>query len=379
VTTHRISLSGTDIRPLVQLPDDTGALRPEVVVVQLAFDGVSWVPDRDWDVQRSLLGETSSTPTDLHVTIEDGLWERIAGYRRPTDELVQIDLRTGDGSTVRFGDGQFGMVPTPASRFQVTYRIGRGRLDDLAPGSVRSLDPSPAFVESVSNPTAAVGGRDPQSLDEVRVEAPEAFRAVTYRAVTTDDYADALDRLDWVQRAGASLRWTGSWPTVFATPDPVGTTVLSTFDVTDADQQLDRFRQAGREAYVLAPHYADLDLEIHVCVATSSMRGDVEAALLVALFGVVSRRPSGPSTGLLSPDAFTFGTPLRRAALEAGLQEVPGVRAVEQLCIRRRGWFPWRPFDELVYQVAPDEVVRVTNDPDHPDWGTVRLVLEGGA
>jgi hypothetical protein len=47
--------------------------------------------------------------------------------------------------------------------------------------------------------------------------------------------------------------------------------------------------------------------------------------------------------------------------------------------IRRRGWFDWRDFTELSYEVGVDEIVRVENDPLHPSKGTVRLVMEGGA
>ena len=55
-----------------------------------------------------------------------------------------------------------------------------------------------------------LGGGQRADRDAV---APEAFRAVTYRAVRPEDYAEAAERLPWVQRAGATFRWTGSWLT----------------------------------------------------------------------------------------------------------------------------------------------------------------------
>jgi hypothetical protein len=76
---------------------------------------------------------------------------------------------------------------------------------------------------------------------------------------------------------------------------------------------------------------------------------------------------------------WTFGDPLMRALLEAAIQAVPGVRAVEEIYIRRRGWFARRLFDELVYPVAVDEIIRVENDPNLPERGAVRLVMGGGA
>jgi hypothetical protein len=55
------------------------------------------------------------------------------------------------------------------------------------------------------------------------------------------------------------------------------------------------------------------------------------------------------------------------------------VRAVERMRIRRRGWFGWRAFDELTFRIGVGEVLRLQNDPLHPDRGTVRIFPEGGA
>jgi len=86
----------------------------------------------------------------------------------------------------------------------------------------------------------------------------------------------------------------------------------------------------------------------------------------------------GPS-GFFSPDNFTFGTPLVRSQLEAAIQRVEGVRAVESIQVRRRGYFGWRAFDELIYQVSAGEVIRVENSALLPDRGSVELVMRGGA
>jgi hypothetical protein len=123
----------------------------------------------------------------------------------------------------------------------------------------------------------------------------------------------------------------------------------------------------------MAPRYADIDLEIRLCVAANAYRGEVKAAALAALFG-----PQG-NAGFFDPDRFRFGDPLSRAALIATLQAVPGVKAVEGMRVRRRGWFDWRDFTEYSLPVGINELVRVANDRDLPERGAVRLVMEGGA
>ena len=71
------------------------------------------------------------------------------------------------------------------------------------------------------------------------------------------------------------------------------------------------------------------------------------------------------------------GSP-RRIVIALGCALV-GVRAVKGETIARRGWFEARPFVEPYYQPASDEVIRVQNDPRHPDRGTVTIRWEGGA
>ncbi len=351
--------------------------RPEIHLAEVAFDGVNWVEQAPaWQWRRALVGVSSSQAQDRHFTLEDGTWDRVVGYWRSGQEIVHQDYASDDGFTIRFGDGEFGLIPPRGAIFQATYRLGNGRAGNVPADTITHFSPGLAFVESVTNPLPAENGQDPESAADVRKLAPEAFRYLTYRAVRPEDYAEAVERLDWVQRAGAGFRWTGSWLTLFAAPDPVGAVAVSDVQREAAQHQLDRFRQAGREAYVASPRYADLDLEITVCAARSAYASEVKEALLAVLLGQQGARPV---TGFFSPDNFTFGTPLRRAALEAVIQATAGVRAVEAIQIRRRGHFDWRPFSELSFPVAPDEVIRLESDPRHPARGSLRLTMKGGA
>ena len=91
-------------------------------------------------------------------------------------------------------------------------------------------------------------------------------------------------------RAGTVFRWTGSWLTVFTTADPKGTEVLPVDEHTELIDLLNRYRLAGYESYVPAPHYVSLDLRITVCARPDAFRGDVEDAVLRALSTATFRR-----------------------------------------------------------------------------------------
>jgi len=201
----------------------------------------------------------------------------------------------------------------------------------------------------------------------VRDLAPHAFRAVQYRAVRASDYERAVEReLAWAQRAGTAFRYTGSWLSVFTAIDPRGTERLAPDGAVEATELLDRYRLAGYESYVLEPRYASLDIRVEVCARPDAFRGDVERAALAAL------------GAFFEPDRFTFGVPLERSALEAALQDVPGLDGVTEVSYRRRGHTPGfvRMLDTV--DVARDEIVRADNDPSRPEAGSFHVDVGGG-
>ena len=372
-------LPGSEQRDVVSHGPNARQAAPEVRV--LVEDGIAGVWD-EWEWKRSLMGVGSSLPSDTHFTLDDGSWRRVAGYRRvdkngTPQEFIHFDYAGGRGATVRFGNGEFGGVPNRGSALRAIYRLGKGRADNLAADSLTEIDRTTLpFVTSVTNPFGVKDAVDPETLEEARHLVPDAFRTETFRAVRAEDYAAAVNKLNWVQRAGAQFRWTGSWLTVFATPDPKNSFAITTEQRLDLERQLDRYRLAGREAHGVDPIFVNLDLKIYVCVSSTSYIGEVKEAILEALFG---RRGIRSQAGFFSPDNWTFGDPLERAQLESVIQRVPGVRAVERIYIRRRGLFPRRRFNELVYRVGANEIIRVENNFDSPERGAVRLKLEGGA
>jgi hypothetical protein len=365
-------LEGTELHGLVWTDRGEARTRPDVALYEATPLGPDFRNDDAWTWRRSFVGTNSSQPTDTHFTLDDGLWRRVVGYRRVGGDIVHRDYATSQGSTVRLPDGQFGRAAPDGQIFQAVYRIFHGARGSVAADTLTGFDAAIApFIQSVTNPLPASGGRDPENIVSIKESAPEAFRRVTFRAVRPEDYAAAAETLPWIQRAGATQRWTGSWLTTFVTADPVGSTRLTTPQRRQLAVTLDRYRQTGRDLATLDARYADLDLHIGICVEPTAYRGEVKERALVALFG----EPGA----FFSPDAFTFGTPLERSRLEAALQAVPGVRAVEEILIRRRGFFPLRPFTELVYWAGASTVIRVENSRQTPELGAVNLMMRGGA
>jgi hypothetical protein len=64
-----------------------------------------------------------------------------------------------------------------------------------------------SVLDAVTNPLP-ISGVDPEDAAVIKQIAPEAFRAVTFRAVRPEDYAEIAERLPGVQRASAlPLDW----------------------------------------------------------------------------------------------------------------------------------------------------------------------------
>lgn len=377
---HFFTLPGSQSEPLVYLKNENNPNNhPEIILEEVVFDTITenWIAKpftEPWVYTNALVGVNSSKPTDKHFTLDDGSWQRVVGYQRIGREIEHLDYAMNAGVTIRFGDGEFGRIPDRGSIFKVRYRLGGTRRSNVATQTLTNFSIAIPGVE-VSNPLPAMGGMDAETPSELRQLASDAFRSITYRAVRPEDYAEAAERLPWVQEAGSVFRWTGSWLSAFVTPDPINTVYLESEKRIDLTNQLNRFRQAGRETNVMDPVYASIDMEIEICVAADSYSGQVKERVMIALMGKKGLRPK---KGYFNPDRFTFGTFLERSTLEAAIQDVPGVKAIEKIRFRRRGWFGKRVFTELSYDPGKDTIIRIANDPLHPEKGTLKLYTHGG-
>ena len=158
--------------------------------------------------------------------------------------------------------------------------------------------------------------------------------------------------------------------------DPLDAFELSPGRRRQVEALLNCRRQAGRDVIVRDPKFVNLDLVISLCVSHDAFPGQVRPRVLEALFG---RGGARPRRGFFDPDNFTFGTPLRRSALEAAVVAVEGVEAVTGIQIRAHGVTDYKDFEALDYEVADDELIRVENSPLRHERGSVTLIVEGGA
>jgi len=325
-----------------------------------------------WEFHRDLLATDLDTAA---FTLEEGMWRKVVTHQTPYQDIVFQDYADNRGWTIRFGDGAFGRQPERGAVFRVRYFSGPGTRANLAPESVSHLTPPPqapagtqlTYAEAVTNPLPISSGRSEESAESICINAPEAFRALVLRAVRPEDFRTIIERMSWIQRANASTRWTGSWSTEFIAADPLGGFALTDQQRAKLSHAVDCIRQAARDARAADPDYLDIDLFVQVCVCENAYPGEVAPRIKKAL------------TAFFNPDNFTFGQPLRRSALEAAVQAVPGVKGIDRIDIRVRCHYDWIEFLETEIKAEPSQIIRLQNDPQFPGRGSFQVKAHGGA
>jgi len=328
-------------------------------------------------------------------------WRRVADLDTagPDDRVFVLDAEAG---LVYFGDGLRGRVPGLDARIvAVRYRHGGGAASEVGVNTITAGENVPVAVADVTNPVAARGGRDAETLDEAKRRAPRELRTMG-RAVTADDFAFLAAQTPGVRvartvviplrrpftaegqaRAGVDLaRVAPGALSVVIVPDGSGPFLAPTESMLRAVcRHLDRYRLVTTELYVTAPQYVRVfDVTVTVLPRpgyTKTQLREAIAARLATYLHVLTGGPAVAPSG--AGDGYPFGGTLYHAELVAQVFRVDGVDRVEELTASYQGNAPdatppmtWRderqvaralvacpagPLDDERVQLYPDETV----------------------
>jgi hypothetical protein len=282
-----------------------------------------------------------------------------------SDPAFVVEVEYTGAATLRFGDGVNGKTPEPGTAFTARYRVGNGTDGNVGAESLVYLAAADARIVSCTNPLPASGGVDPETNDQIRRRAPQAF-LIQERAVTMADYASVTEWNPQVEQAVATLRWTGSWYTVYIAAEPAGGGNLSSALQQALTQSVNRYRLAGQDLQLESPQYVSLDIELLVCVDPSYFRQKVQQALLQVLMP------------LFAPDNFVFGQDVYLSPIYAAARTVPGVVAVTATRFQPQGVNSTLFLAAGEIKMGAFQVARLANDPNFPSHGQLTLTMEGG-
>ncbi len=295
-------------------------------------------------------------------------------------------------ATLRFGDGLLGRRPEAGTVFTAVYRTGLTAAGNVGAETITYFVHRRTRLDGIRleprNPLPAWGGQAPESVAEVKLLAPSAFRKVLMRAVTASDYAavTARDYASELQGAAGDLRWTGSWYEAEVALDARGREEAGPALRERVDQTLHRYRRIGHDVAVRESWMVALDIALRVCVKPGYQQAHVRAALLDA-FSI--RQLADGARGFFHPDNLTFGEGVAASRLVAVAQAVPGVESVTVCRLERLGVGDPLALTAAGQPICDDppedflplgalEIARLDNDPSFPEHGRLTLYLEGG-
>lgn len=135
------------------------------------------------------------------------------------DERVYTTFTNENGIVyVYFGSGANGRVPPQGAVVTAVYRIGGGTRGNVGANTITEPVGTLLGISAVTNPSAASGGADVESIADIRRNAPRSL-ATLNRAVTTEDYEVLALQVPGVVLAHAAA---GVYTAVSLSVAPVG-------------------------------------------------------------------------------------------------------------------------------------------------------------
>ena len=270
----------------------------------------------------------------------------------PYDQVFTATSDANNIVSINFGDGISGQIPVNYSQIRAKYVVGGGSISNVIIGTINTIVYVPNLTPSdlvafqsiitVQNEENALGGSDPESLNQIRYSAPIALRSNS-RAVTLDDFSNLSLQVSGVGKAKAKADvWTSV--TVYVAPtrtaadsdiapglDGTGTTQNGnpTLEFTRLADQVNTFLSnktlLGTSVSIQPPTYVDVIIAISYAKFPQYTTAEVENGLksaIVNTFGYVKN---------------FFEQTIYKQDIEFALNQVTGVQVASVTTLHRQG------------------------------------------
>lgn len=307
-------------------------------------------------------------------------WQRVPDFSKSSryDRHFVLDTATGQimfGPSVRQPDGtvrQYGRIPESGRQIRINrYRYGGGTKGNLPINSLEGLTTALAYVSRVTNLNRAIGGRDQESMDELKERARRELRA-QLRAVTPEDYEDlakgatrTVERVKCNVPQNSNGRLSPGVVEILVVPavaDALRAGDLSRLQIDESlantiRQHLDKYRLLTTILHVREPDYMGVKVDVEVVPSEYVQPEIVKARIIDSLNTFINPLNIAEAPGELDDlmganwDGWPFGRTLYVPEIFSLLQRIPGVKHVLDVKLS------WRP-------VIPREEIPPTGDED---------------
>lgn len=298
----------------------------ETVKDEVLGSGDAGQPYQSFRLRQSPLTYTGAdTPSGgestLQVFVNDIRWSEaptLFGHG-PRERIYITHTDDDKKTTVQFGDGNTGArIPTGRENVKATYRKGIGVEGLVDAGQLSLLMTRPLGVKSVTNPLAASGAQDPQSLADARNNSPITVLTLD-RIVSLRDYEDFARSFSGIAKALAMWTWNIHARGVFITVAGIDGAEVADESVLHASLVSAMLKSGDSHVPIKIKSYRGVTFKLaaDVKVDTQHIESKVFAAIKDAL------RSS------FSFETRAFGQPVTLSEVIAVMQDVSGVVAVD--------------------------------------------------
>jgi baseplate J-like protein len=273
------------------------------------------------------------------------------------------------GPAIREPDGwvQRGAIPGEGVALRMRrYSRGGGTAGNVGAGTLTVLRKAFPGIASVTNPVAASGGFDPESLTQARRRAGIELRT-RFRAVTVEDYellayraSPGVARVRCVEPETGQAVAVRILPVVPHPSGPLSFADLQPSDplLTEVAHFLDQSRTIGTCVHVTPLALRGVTVVAELVLDPATHHEQVEGLVAAALYRYVNPYVGGSLAG--QGDGWEFGRALPVKDVQAVVREVPGVLEISLLRLYATDLATGKPDGQPVadrLEIGPDELV----------------------
>jgi hypothetical protein len=315
-------------------------------------------PTPPWRLRQNLIFSSRAFTPEQLAALE--LQERIGStlaFSGTADSDYAIETDENEVTSVIFGDGQYGRIPSSGARIIASYRSGGGTVGNVGDGQITQISKAPQLQllgAKVINRSPASGGAERESIGQAIKYAPTVFGSMQ-RAVTAQDFVAQAKLFPGVSKARAEAT---SWNIIKLYIAPTGQGEPPT-DVMQRDllAYFENKRMLTSFIEIESPDYVRIDIEAKVTAfghfRNEDVQGDAEKAV----------------RELFDFETVDFKQTLYLSKVYEKLEALPGVNSVFVQRFERVGIVPAIAQDGLI-QLLENEI---------PVMGALVINVSGGS
>lgn len=243
----------------------------------------------------------------------------------PEDQVYSISVDQNQVTSITFGDNINGMIPGVGLIIYATYTIGMGSAGNQPAGSVGVfvqdipgiIVPFQSAGSTLYQSTAMTGGSDPETNDQIRANAPQAY-ATQQRAVSLTDFENLALNVPGILMSSAVANHSTS---------------VTIYCLGPNYQAPSSALQGNLLNYMANRTLAGVTLSVGTPTLVATDVGTNSTPVTLQVLpnynqGVVVQNVTTALQAALSPPNTNFGTLLQVSSLYSAAMSVPGVQYI---------------------------------------------------